>query len=379
LKLLVLGPYGETTSGPSRVVTEVVSNLSEDIRILVLSPKRRRDHDRNDFVTKNIDVRFQSCGQIPGLHGSHQWIEMARIFRRLQELSFRPDLVWTHSGALHTVYSLSKFRKVPSVSTVHGVYGAFYKSEASQRRGGITASVLAAQSTLLQRRELKTATLLTTYSDYLKQLIVDVSPQSRVVVIPNGANTERFRMSTGPREKRIVYVGRMAKIKGVHILIDAMREVAQDYPDWALWLVGGVFDQPRSFFENYLTPDTRNRVEFLGAIPNDELPAVLNQAGIFVMPTLRDGFEIALMEAMASGIPCVTTSAFERVNLYSGFAEMVPPERPRLLGQKLAYMIEHYSDYTIKSEVQRRVNRAREFDWAAIAQRYERLFRKVAR
>jgi glycosyltransferase involved in cell wall biosynthesis len=378
LNLLVLGPYGETTSGPSRVVTEVVSNLSEDIRILVLSPKKRKEHDRNDFVIKNIDVRFQSCGQIPGLHGSHQWIEMVRILHRLQKLDFRPDLVWTHSGALHTSYSLSRFRKVPSISTVHGVYGAFYRSEARQRRGGLTASALAAQSSLLQRHEFKTATLLTTYSDYLKQLIADASPQSRVVVIPNGANTERFRMSTGPRKKRIIYVGRMAKIKGVHILIDAMREVVQDNPDWSLWLVGGVFDQPRSFFENYLTPDTKDRVEFLGAVPNDELPAILNQAGIFVMPTLRDGFEIALMEAMASGIPCVTTSAFERVNLYGGFAEMVPPERPRLLGQKLAYMIEHYPDYTIKSEVQRRVNRAGEFNWAAIAERYETLFRRVA-
>jgi glycosyltransferase involved in cell wall biosynthesis len=96
------------------------------------------------------------------------------------------------------------------------------------------------------------------------------------------------------------------------------------------------------------------------------------------MPTLRDGFEIALMEAMATGIPCVTTDAFERSELYGGYAETVPPNDPKALGSKLNYIIDNYSEINDPKMCEKRINRAREFDWKVITQSYENLFRKLS-
>ncbi len=308
---------------------------------------------------------------------SHQWLEILRTNLKLAALAFNPDLVWTHSTTLFTAYAHSRIRTTPAVATVHGVFGDYYRAEAEQRSSGLLTNLFVMQNYHLQRYEFKNAAHLTTYSEYLKSLIQEVTPSAEVTVIPNGVNVERFRPSVDDRERVILYVGRMARIKGVHVLIRSMKWVTEKHPEWRLWLVGGAFDQPRSFFEDHMTPTTRKQIEFLGQIPNEELPALLSRAGIFVMPTLRDGFEIALMEAMASGIPCVTTGAYERTELYGGYAEAVPPGDAQSLGRCLNEVIGHYDEYTADSAVARRVSRAREFSWSKIADRYAELFRRV--
>ncbi len=364
------------TSGPSRVLTEIVNRLSKDIFILVLSPKRRRDRTRTDVHMDNLEIQFQSCGHVPGVPGSDQWIECVRMNRRLQKLDFQPDLVWIHSAPLHMAYRYSKFRNIPSVTTVHGIFGDFYRSEARRKRSGIGTALLAGQAMLFQRCELNSPTVITTYSTYLRDTIKTIARHSKVVVIPNGVNLERFKLSKTSRDKIIVYVGRMATIKGVHVLIKSMKTLEKKHPDWSLWLVGGAFDQPRSFFEKFMTPSTRTRIRFLGAFPNEKVPEILNKAGIFVMPTLRDGFEIAMMEAMATGIPCVTTAVYERTELYGGYAETVPPGDPKALADRLDYMIRNYSTLISEEATRKRVLRAQEFNWNSIAKRYEDLFRK---
>jgi glycosyltransferase involved in cell wall biosynthesis len=379
LNILVLGPYGETTSGPSRVLTEVLNHLSPSIDILVISPKKRSEHARADTDSGNIKVRYQPCGNIPGIVGSHQWVEFIRINRRLAKLDYKPDLVWIHDAVLFAAYRFSKFSRFPSVSTVHGVFGSFYKSEADQRAGHFMADVFAKQNMFFQKYQFTHSTFLTTYSEYLRGLIKSISPSSRARVIPNGVNIKRFPISKNPRKNVIIYVGRMAKIKGVHVLIESMKGVVKCHPNWTLWLVGGEFDQSKLFFENFISHETAKHIKFLGRIPNEVLSDILNEAGIFVMPTIRDGFEIALMEAMATGIPCVTTSAFERTELYEGYASTVPPNNPEALGQQLNYIIERYSEFTSEAEMMKRVHRAYEFDWKTIAHRYENLFKETTK
>ena len=295
----------------------------------------------------------------------------------MNSLDFKPDLIWIHSAPLFLAYRFSKFRNIPAVSTVHGVFGRFYEAEATERIGSYFSPLFFTQNLLLQKYEFEKTYHITTYSDYLKNQIRSISPSSNVTVIPNGVNTSQFKEYRGDRKKIILYIGRMAKIKGVHVLIGSMKWILKDHPNWSLWLVGGAFDQPKSFFEKYMNPVTAKQIRFLGQIPNTDLPSILNDAGIFVMPTLRDGFEIALMEAMASGIPCITTSAYERIGLYGGYAELVPTNNPKALGDKIRFVIENMINYTGSSAVQKRVNRAKEFDWKQIASLYEKFFKEI--
>ena len=379
MDLLVIGPYGQVVTGTSTVVTEVVNNLSKDISVLAVVPRKRRETGLINYHDGNIRVIFQPMGSLPGVPGSYQYVEISRLVLRLSKLSFKPDLVWVHNAAGFIAYSLSKFRRVPSIATVHGVWGAFYQEETRTRGFFPLTKMMAFQSKWLQKREFAQASMITTYSQYLKDMIHAINPEAKVKIIPNGVNIDIFKPMDLPREKTILYVGRMAKIKGIHLLIESIQKVFQECPDWRLCLAGGIFDQPRSFFEKYMTPETKSRIEFRGRVPYHSVPELLNRSSIFVMPTIRDGFEIALMEAMATGIPCVTTDSFERTELYGGYAEMVPANNPYALANKLIEIIKDYPKYrNIKSQLHR-INRAQEFDWKNISKRYEQLFRKLAR
>jgi glycosyltransferase involved in cell wall biosynthesis len=344
----------------------------------VLSPKKRRERERVDIQDRNLAVLFQAIGRIPGIPGSHQAVEVIRLWMRLRKLSFQPDVVWVHSPATFLAYALSKFRRRPCIATVHGVYGSFYAQESRLQMSPQLAQLFYLQNNLLQKLEFRHAPLLTAYSKYLRSLVLEKQRRARVVVIPNGVDTDRFRPIAATREKSILYVGRMAAIKGVHVLISSMEQIAKDSPDWTMVLAGGAMDQPLSFFQRFMTKESQARIKFIGPVPNDRLPRLFAQSGIFVMPTLRDGFEIAMMEAMATGIPCVTTGAFERTQLYGSYAELVPPGDPDSLGRTLIHMIHHYPEYTSHKSQHKRISRAREFDWTHVARMFEQLFRKLA-
>lgn len=364
--------------GTSTVVTEVVHNLSKDIEICVIAPRKRREKYLQNHLDDNIRVIYQPIGHIPGIPGSHQIVELARLVLRLNRLRYSPNLLWINSAPGFLAYRLSKFRRIPSVVTIHGVWGAYYEEEVLTRGPSPIIELMSRQTEQWQRVEFSRASFITTYSTYLKSLIKERTPEAKVRVIPNGVNADIFRPLNLQREKSILYVGRMAKIKGIHILIQSMKYVTEKAPDWRLWLAGGAFDQSKEFFEGFMTPTTRERIEFLGRIPYQEVPDLINRASIFVMPTVRDGFEIALMEAMATGIPCITTASYERNELYGGFAEMIPPRNPKALGDKILEIINNYKAFNSEKVKDHRIQRARQFDWKLIAAKYEELFRKIA-
>lgn len=123
----------------------------------------------------------------------------------------------------------------------------------------------------------------------------------KIGVIPNYVETDRFHPEASePRPKvRIGFVGRLDTQKNLHNLITAVVDM-----DIEVWLIGygPLKEQLQSFAE-----DTKAKFKFLGNIPNRELPQLLNQCDIFVMPSLYEGHPKALLEAMACGLPVLGT------------------------------------------------------------------------
>lgn len=123
----------------------------------------------------------------------------------------------------------------------------------------------------------------------------------KIGVIPNYVETERFRpQSAEPRPKvRVGFVGRLDTQKNLHNLITAVVDMEIE-----VWLIGygPLKEELQRFSEG-----TKAEFKFLGNIPNRELPELLNQCDIFVMPSLYEGHPKALLEAMACGLPVLGT------------------------------------------------------------------------
>jgi len=125
----------------------------------------------------------------------------------------------------------------------------------------------------------------------------------RLAVIPNGVNTDVFRPGARSREEGdpvVCYVGRLsAREKNLRSLVEAVRGLGV-----RLVVVG---DGPERVSLEEQARRNGLAVTFLGFVPNERIPAILNAADVFVLPSLSEGNPKVLLEAMACGLPVVSS------------------------------------------------------------------------
>ncbi|MGH7544431.1 MAG: glycosyltransferase family 4 protein [Gemmatimonadota bacterium] len=164
-------------------------------------------------------------------------------------------------------------------------------------------------------------------------------PTDRIVTIPNGVDIARFRPvdGAGKRALRIglglppdapvaVYSGRLVRYKGLPILLRAWRDLLPDHPAARLLLVGAggadlhnCEEELRRYVEE---SGMQENVVFTGFV--ERVEPWLQAADMFVFPTRDEAFGIALVEAMACGLPPVTTAT-------GGIPDIVTNERDALV------------------------------------------------
>lgn len=127
-----------------------------------------------------------------------------------------------------------------------------------------------------------------------------------VAVIPNGIDVPpEFPIAN--REKKVIFLSRIDPKKGLDILMRAWSSVAPRHPDWELLIAGpmeGTYAREiRALAARLSLPRTR----FLGQVLGDEKRAVLADSSLFVLPSHSENFGIAVAEALAHGLPVITT------------------------------------------------------------------------
>lgn len=161
---------------------------------------------------------------------------------------------------------------------------------------------------------LRKAEAVTVVSEYLRKKVQEIEPEIEPHIISMGVDTKKFgRQYYVPdyfeqgEKKVILFVGRLAEIKGVCYLIEAMKRI-----DALLVIVG---DGPlRESLQNQALPIS-DKVKFLGAKTHEELREIYASADIFVAPSItarnggQEGLGMVMLEAMASGLPVVANDS----------------------------------------------------------------------
>lgn len=154
----------------------------------------------------------------------------------------------------------------------------------------------------LEHYALRHATGVILTTEVMKQQVMADSgvEADRITVIPNFVDTDRFRPdpTVTPIPGRICFVGRLDTEKNLAALLEAMTHL----PGASLTLIGQGNHQAQ--LEAYARQHNLT-VEFLGRVPNTELPALIQQAQVFILPSLYEGHPKSLIEAMACGAAVV--------------------------------------------------------------------------
>lgn len=185
-------------------------------------------------------------------------------------------------------YLLFKFTSVPYIVTVQRLET---KRDFLRRLAYRNAKVCIAASSAIRK--------------YFEKIGV-----KNVEVIPNGIDLKRFEgLESKPhRGFMVITVARLEKVKGVNFLIGALAGAdLRGRSDIQLWIIGD--GSERKNLENLVGElHLEEKVKFLGQIPNEKIPEYLALADCFVLPSLREGFGIAILEAMAAKVPVIGTN-----------------------------------------------------------------------
>jgi spore coat protein SA len=181
----------------------------------------------------------------------------------------------------------------------------------------------------LYRRALGVADRVVCVSDYIRRQAVRHFPEHAQrfsvvfnatdpqVFMPYGADARRQLEGVVPLEpghRHLLYVGRLTAIKGVHVLIEAFREVHRRMPDTRLLIAGSSFfgGAARTPYEDSLVRlagPLEHAIAFTGFLPHDRLKYLYAAVDVIVLPSVWDDpCPLVALEAMASGT-CLVSSA----------------------------------------------------------------------
>ncbi len=205
----------------------------------------------------------------------------------------------------------------------------------------------------------------------LKSLALQTAPEQDIDVIFNGIDIEEFRPKTdsGPGDKQInlITVSRLIERKGLDYLIRSMPEIQERDPRVTLTIIGeGNLEEELKSLSNNL--GVSDHVTFLGFQDHSKMPAHYNNAHIFLLPSKNEGMSNTILEAMACGLPIVTTQTGGTGELIEGNGIIVPMEDSHAIAQAVLKITADPDLMRGMGEKSRRT--AEEFGWHEQAMKY---------
>jgi len=233
----------------------------------------------------------------------------------------------------------------------------------------------------LKRWVLKRAGAATVVSTAMRDEVAALGADaSKVSVLPMGVDMlGRFTPPQEPAARspgELLFVGRLVEKKGLHHLIDALPAVLRERPDVTLTIAGFGPDEP-ALREQVAARGLNEAVRFLGAVPQQELPALYRRAALFVAPFVRtdsgdqEGLPVALSEAIACGCPAIAGNVLGLADVFGSSADdcIVDPRDTGALAAAIVRMLSQPSHAAARA-AQMRTALLDRLDWAAISRGY---------
>lgn len=346
---------------------KVVKNLCESLRErghrVNLIDGAGTEQEAGEFRSIRLDLpRLNSVG-LPRVETVFKsLVSLLRIVRAL--LRLQPDVVNCHYPLINGLYFLllKPFFRYRLVVSVHG---------SDLRR-----------ATSLRCRALRWlfwgADVVTAVSKSLASDVLDLYPHAPIRVVYNGIDVAYWMRAKDQKTKRnkqvITVVGALRYAKGQDVLIRALPQINQKFPRARLLLIGEG-KKREEYMRLVQDLGVAERVLFAGELDREGVRDRLGETDVFVLPSRHEGFGIALVEAMAVGIPVVGTRVGgipEVIGEKAGY--LVPPDDEETLANTLISILS-FSPEKLDRLGQAAQQRARRFEWDQTVNAYERLLR----
>jgi glycosyltransferase involved in cell wall biosynthesis len=223
----------------------------------------------------------------------------------------------------------------------------------------------------------KKASTLVACSGGLKDRALLFMPSVSIDVIPNGVELDKF-FPAGTKEKsdvlRLLTVGRLSVTKRIEMLIDTVDILHRTACKVRLTIVGGG-QMEQQLRKIAAEKELRDVIKITGRIDSKKMPEVYRNNDIFISASMQEGMSNAMLEAMASGLPIVTTRCEGLSELIDGNGLIVEQDNIEEIVKAVKRLANNPELYEKMSKAARK--QAEKFNWANVAESYIEQYRKI--
>jgi glycosyltransferase involved in cell wall biosynthesis len=209
----------------------------------------------------------------------------------------------------------------------------------------------------------------------------------KIRVIHNGVDTRKFQPATDKRKVKqelgfnpddiaVLSVGRLYARKGLFTLIESMPAVVRSFPHAKFIISGkGQSNEMKKLVAHAQKLGVNDNIVFTGYYPDRKLPMLYQAADVFAFSTFYENLPFAVLEALSTGLPVVTTSVGGIPEMIdsgkNGF--LVQPFNSRELSDRILYLLEHPAAASEMAFLARKVILER-FDWRLIVKKVLKVY-----
>jgi glycogen(starch) synthase len=352
--------------GTEVLVTHLVSALRERGYTVTVVTSHRRPDGFDEAHYRGIPVyRFPFLGALTDASVDR----LAEIRQRVGQLKrdFAPDLVHlqmtpiSFSAFFHLV--TEDIHPAPLLATFH-----------------MTADDIAVRDDTLLWHTLRNAAYVTANSEAVlgetRRLAPEITPYSRVIY--NGLPVPSLPLEPLPNgTPRVLCLGRVNHGKGFDLALTALASLLDRFPDLHMVIAGDGPARPE-LERQAVELGLAGRVEFVGWVTPERVPALLNTATVVVMPSRREGFGLVALQAALMARPVVATrvGGLPEVVLHQQTGLLVERDDSHGLAEAIASLLARPAVATRMGQAARQ--RAQEvFSWKGCVDAYDRLYRQL--
>jgi len=335
----------------------------------------RRLKDRHDITLLCMKYPGAVDGEIMGLRHIFVGTESSSLYRSVIAFTIGAASYLRRAGGQYDIIVenflpatpfLARFHtRVPVILQIQGIMGR----HAIKKFGLFPGGPMCMMEKVYPRL----------YRDYI--LVTEAGMEDlteraeRYYVIPNGVNPPEG-IGNPPDGDYILFMSRIdIYTKGLDLLVDSFRYVAEMYPELRLVLAGFEFDKVESLTAG-IPEKIRSRIEYRGFLEGADKWQLLREARVFILPSRHEAHPVSLLEALAAGTPVLVSDIpqmkyVEDLHLGLTFRRGSPED----LQKKLCHLLDNES---LRRDLGRKGRKyAAEFSWDRIASQFEDALNEV--
>ncbi|KAF5082954.1 Glycosyltransferase Gtf1 [anaerobic digester metagenome] len=383
MKICIIAPYYLLVKGGVEIVTYYMAKeltfLGHEIHVVSIQEVNKKDEIVLEFLDDGIfNSKFyvhRICLPLRAMVTRYSKIEyiLFIIFALTAVRKIRPDIIHAQDFLPAVPAYLSKFFfNIPYTVCVHG-------EKFSSTGGGILLP-LSLKKYWPSLPYIKHSDILFVLKNATK-LEVQKYLNKNSVIIPNGVDLDLFmpvrsKFILKSQIPHIICISRLENGKGIECALHAMKLIANRYPGSRLTIIGdgAIREKLEDLTDNM---ELRHNVEFVGEIPNIDIPKHLSSANIYLLTSFREGFSISLLEAMASGLPIISTPVGIATNICKEWNNgyLVPLNDYNAIYEAVIKVIENPENMSMFSK--NSAYNVRKYAWKKIVKQYEKEYYKI--